>query len=550
MRRAGVNKYPTGRVDVNLSSNHRLSGSLNYTDLLSTPDTTNNREPNFPGFPGTGSQNSDRFAMQATLRSTLGTNLVNELRIGRSGGATFFSPEIGLDQFEGTGGAIRAVSSSTSTETSSASPIRIRPAAPAHARRARRIVENTLNWLKGAHSVQMGVAFTQANVWIENQQHVPTITFGVDSNDPANAMFTTANFANASTAQLNDARELYATLVGRVNAVNGELRLNDNDEYQYLGLGKQQARLPEWGFFIADNWRARPNLTLNYGLRYELQLPFRALNNSYSIATLADVCGPSGVTSSDSCNVFQPGVMPGQRGVFQQFDKGVNAYNIDRNNFAPSIGAAWTLGGGLFGSILGPQQGDSVLRGGYTLAYDRPGMSDFATAIDDNPGISQTANRNFTLGNLGTPGTVLLRNPAELGPPSLPATTRVYPMTDVVTGDIMTFDQNLQVPVLSDLDRRMAEKDHRRHRGRSALCRHQVAAKLADLQLQRPEHRRERVPRRVPRRAAEPAGEHCRGPWQHVRLYRRSRHLTAADLPRAIPRDEGPRLVPRALLGR
>ena len=63
----------------------------------------------------------------------------------------------------------------------------------------------------------MGIAFTQANVWIENQSHVPTITFGVDANDPANAMFTTANFANASTAQLNDARELYATLVGRVS---------------------------------------------------------------------------------------------------------------------------------------------------------------------------------------------------------------------------------------------------------------------------------------------------------------------------------------------
>jgi hypothetical protein len=441
----GANKYPTGRVDVNLSSNHRLSGSLNYTDLVSTPDTTNNREPNFPGFPGTGSQISDRFAMQATLRSTLGTNLVNELRIGRSGGATFFAPEIGPSQFGGTAvadqggffldinGDFLGITNPHSTGSTSAREA------------GTRIVENTLTWLKGAHSIQMGVAFTQANVWIENQQHVPTITFGVDSNDPANAMFTPATFTNASTAQLNDARELYATLVGRVSAVNGELRLNDNEEYEYLGLGRQRARLPEWGFFIADNWRARQNLTLNYGLRYELQLPFRALNNSYSIATLADVCGPSGVTSSNSCNVFQPGVMPGQRGVFQQFDKGVNAYNVDRNNFAPSIGAAWTLGGGLFGSILGRQQGDSVLRGGYTLAYDRPGMSDFATRIDDNPGISQTANRNFTLGNLGTPGTVLLRNPGSLGPPAF-ATTRVYPMTDVVTGDIMTFDQNLQVP--------------------------------------------------------------------------------------------------------
>ena len=442
----GVTKYPTGRLDVNLTSKHRLSASMNYTDLLSTPDTTNNREPNFPGFPGTGNQHSDRYTVQGTLRSTLSPNLVNEFRVGRSGGATLFSPEIGVGQFQGTtvadqagflldiNGDFLGITNAHSTGSYSGREA------------GTKIAENTLNWLKGSHSVQLGVAFTQADVWVENQQRVPTITFGIDSNDPANALFTTANFANASTAQLNDARELYATLVGRINAINGELRLNESDQYEYLGLGRQEARLRNWGFFLVDSWRARQNLTLNYGLRYELQQPFRAKNNSYSFATIADVCGPSGVASGGGCNLFQFGVLPGARGVFRQFDKGVNAYGTDRNNFAPSIGLAWTLGGsGPLGLVTGREEGDSVLRGGYTLAYERPGMADFATAIDDNPGISQTANRNHSLGNLGTPGTILLRNRADLGPPPF-ASTRVYPMTDVVTGDIMTFDPNLQVP--------------------------------------------------------------------------------------------------------
>ena len=444
----GVNRYPTWRVDVNLTNNHRLSTSMNYTDLVSSPDTTNNREPNFPGFPNTGDQISDRYTIQGTLRSTLGANLVNELRIGRSGGATLFSPQINASQFQGTsvadqGGFLLDINGDFLGITNAASTGNY------SAREAgTRIVENTLNWLKGSHSIQMGGAFTNAVVWIENQQRVPTITFGVDSNDPANGMFTTANFPNASTAQLNDARELYATLVGRVNRINGELRLDeDTEEYQYGGLGRQRARLREWGFFIADTWRWKPNFTLNLGLRYELQQPFTALNNSYSFATIEDVCGPSGVAPNGGCNVFQPGAQPGIHGVFSQFNEGQSAYNTDRNNFAPSIGFAWTLGGnsGMLGPLLGREEGDSVLRAGYTLAYERPGMSDFATAIDDNPGISQTANRNNTLGNLGTPGTVLLRNPADLGPPAF-ASVRVYPMTDVVTGDIMTFDQNLQVP--------------------------------------------------------------------------------------------------------
>jgi hypothetical protein len=446
----GVTRYPTGRLDFNLTNKHRVSWSMNYTDLLSTPDTTNNREPNFPGFPGTGNQHSDRYTVQGTLRSTLGANLVNEFRLGRSGGATFFSPEISRSQFEGTpvadqdgflldiNGDFLGITNAHSTGSYSAREA------------GTKIVENTLNWIKGSHSIQAGMGFTQADVWIENQQRVPTITFGIDANDPAAAMFNTNNplFAGASTAQLNDARELYATLVGRVLAINGELRLNEaTDEYEYLGLGIQRAQLRDWGFFLADTWRWKPNITLNLGLRYELQQPFRALNNSYSFATLEDVCGPSGVASGGGCNLFQPGLMPGRRGVFQQFNKGVAAYSTDRNNFAPSIGFAWALGGkgGVLGSILGRDSGDSVMRGGYTLAYERPGMADFATAIDDNPGISQTANRNHSLGNLGTPGSILLRNPANLGPPAF-ATTRVYPMTDVVTGDIMTFDPNLQTP--------------------------------------------------------------------------------------------------------
>ena len=441
-----VTRYPTARVDVNATSRHRLSASVNYTDLRSTPDTTNNREPNFPGFPGTGNQHSDRYTVQGALRSTLTPNLVNELRIGRTGGATLFSPEIGISQFQGTpvadqggffldiNGDFLGITNPHSTGSTSAREA------------GTRVVENTLSWLKGSHSIQIGAAFTRAVAWVENQQHVPTMTFGVSSGDPAQALFTAANFRGASSAQLNDARELYATLTGRVIGIAGEARLDENtDEYRYLGLGIQRARLHDWGFFIADTWRWRPNFTLNFGLRYELQEPFTPENNSYSKASLEDVCGISGVNAEGTCNIFQPGIREGRTPQFVQFNKGEGAYKTDRNNFAPSFGFAWSLGGGRLGSILGRQEGDSVVRGGYTLAYDRLGMSTFATAIDDNPGIAITASRNHALGNLGAPGTIFLRNPAALGPPPVPL-KREYPMTDVVTGDIMTFASDLQVP--------------------------------------------------------------------------------------------------------
>jgi hypothetical protein len=444
----GVTQYPTVRLDFNLSDKHRLSGSLNYTNLLSTPDTTNNREPAFPGFPGTGNQHSDRYTVQTTLRSTLTSNIVNEFKVGGSGGATLFSPEIGIDQFQGTpvadqggffldiNGSFLGISNPHPTPSYSAREA------------STKILENTLSWLKGRHSIQVGGSYTQQDVWLENRRHVPTISFGIDPNDPAAVMFRTANFPGASSGELNDARELYATLTGRVTGITGELRLDEEtDEYRYLGLGIQRARLKDYGFFVADTWRWKPNLTLNMGLRYVLQMPYYPRNNSYSKASYEDICGISGVSPTGGCNLFQPGFTPGRIPQFVQYNEGEGAYNTDLNNFAPSIGVNWTLGGksGLLGGIFGRGDGDSSLRAGYTLGYNRPGTSDFTGSIDDNPGISQTASRNHSLNNLGDPGTILFRNRGDLGPPAFDL-TRQYPLSDVITGDIKAFEPNLQVP--------------------------------------------------------------------------------------------------------
>lgn len=443
-----ITRYPTGRLDFNLTSKHRLTGSMNYTKLLSTPDTTNNREPNFPGFPGTGNQHSSRYATQGTLRSTLTSNLVNEFKVGGSGGATKFSPEISPTHYNGSlanqGGFYLDINGDFLgvTNASGSGAYSAREATT-------RVIENTLSWVKGAHNVQVGGTFTRASVWLDNQQHVPTVTFGVNAADTAaQAIFTQANFPGASAGQLDDARELYATLTGRIIGIAAEARLDEaTGQYRYLGVGVQRARLDDYGFFIADNWRWKPNVTVNAGLRYVLQRPFTPVNDSYSNASYEDVCGVSGVNPQGGCNLFQAGLTPGRTPRFVQFNKGEGAYNTDWNNFAPSVGVAWTLGGqnGLLRRVLGSEEGDSVLRAGYAVAYDRPGTSDFTGGIDDNPGISLTASRTVSNGLLGTPGSVLLRNSADLGPPPLP-TTRNYPMTDLVTEDVHIYDPNLQVP--------------------------------------------------------------------------------------------------------
>jgi hypothetical protein len=437
----GITRFQTGRVDFNLTDRHRIYGSYNFNALLSTPDQNNNREPAFPGFPATGVQDSTRYTVQGTLRSMLGANVVNEFRVGGTGGRTLFYPELGPGQFSGSladqGGFFLQIDEAASGIQNAAST------ASNQAREAStKVIENTVNWVKGSHSLKFGGSFTQAELWITDQNQVPTIEFDLASGDPALAMFNAANFPNASPTQSLDAQDLYAVLVGRVEEIVATARLDEGtDEYVYLGLGRQRARLREYGFFIADQWRMRPSLTINIGLRYELQSPFYPLNNSYSTATLESLWGVSSVN-----NLFKPGVQPGVKPTFIPYTKGTHAYNTDKNNFAPSIGFAWTpnLKSSFFRSFLGGD-GDSVLRAGYSLAYNRPGMSDFNTAIDDNPGVNYVADRNHTIGNLGTPGSLLFRDRAALGPPNFPL-TRQYPMTDTRDGDIHVFDPNLQTP--------------------------------------------------------------------------------------------------------
>ena len=96
------NPSPTFRLDYEVTQKHRLTGSMNYRHINSTPDTTNNAQLPFPASRTTGSQQSTRWTTSESLRSTFGDNLVNEFRVGGTGGATLFSPELAASMFSGT----------------------------------------------------------------------------------------------------------------------------------------------------------------------------------------------------------------------------------------------------------------------------------------------------------------------------------------------------------------------------------------------------------------------------------------------------------------
>ncbi len=436
-----MNHLPTGRLDFNLSARHRLTASVNYNKISSTPDLTNNVEPRFPGFAITGSQQSQRYSTSNALRSTIANTMVNELRIGATGGATYFSPELTPEMWSAATGGQGGFHLNINNACCSTALVNAGVGGGISSREAStKFVENTLTWIKGNHSLSFGANYTQADVWLRSRLNVPELRFDAIAGTPAAAMFTAANFPGASTTNLTNARRLYAILVGSVSEIRGIARLDAGNQYVYGGEGEQLGRLKEYDVFASDSWRLRPNLTVNAGLRYMVQMPFYALNSNYSTGTMADIFGVSG-----EGNIFKPGTLTGTRPTFEQYTEGTRAYNIDWNNVAPSIGITWSPSqrGGFLGRLLGNDE-DTVLRAGYSLGYTRPGMVDFTGVFGDNPGVAIDVFRNNTLGNLGQLP-LLMRDASRLGPAAFPSTPS-YPLNEVVTGDMEIFAPDLKIP--------------------------------------------------------------------------------------------------------
>ncbi|MGB8591521.1 MAG: TonB-dependent receptor [Candidatus Acidiferrales bacterium] len=123
---------------------------------------------------------------------------------------------------------------------------------------------------------------------------------------------------------------------------------------QFVGNSGRSYRTTSYDFFAQDKFKLRPNLTLTYGLRYELN------------TVLHDATGRSSTwrpnlytqplpPNADQTNLAQLQLS----GIATQSQLG-GLYDGDHNNFAPRVGLAWALG----------KSQETVLRAGYGIFYD------------------------------------------------------------------------------------------------------------------------------------------------------------------------------------
>lgn len=438
-----IRVFPVLRLDFNLSSKHHLENIYQPQTHHTLIDYLNNGAPAFPGFPSFGSQRSTRFGNTIALRSTLTNTLVNEARFAFSGGTVTFNGEGSAANYTGA----LANQAGFNLNISAAAGINNATISTNIQRRNSPVKQfsDNVSWTRGAHTLNFGANFTQVNYFQSVQTFAPQINFGVDATDLANGLFSTTTLPGATTTDVNNARGLYAVLVGSVTAINANAQLDENTgKYSYNGLQVRRARMQELGLFAQDSWRMRPNLTLNYGVRWEVQLSVVPNNDNLSTTTVAGLFGISGPG-----NLFKPGTLSGQATQFTQFAEGTKAFNTNWNNFAPSFGFAWTPNwkSGLLGRIFG--DGASVIRGGFSIAYNREGIGDILGTLTGNPGGTLSANRSVTNNNLGALP-VLLSQTGRLSPPTIPDAP-IYPITNQPGGYAITdaagiYDPNYKLP--------------------------------------------------------------------------------------------------------
>ncbi len=174
--------YPTGRLDVNVTRNNRVGVSGYLQRFISKPDMLNSADPPFPGYKLQGDQTSWRPSVMFNWRTVLNANLVNEARVGYMGWkGTHFFDNIQAEDFTG-GKRLQLPIVSVPYPTSNYE-VRSSPAFN---------VEDTLNWIRGKHSISIGGAFTQLGYNDYFKYFVPFVGIGFDTTyDPAAGMFST-----------------------------------------------------------------------------------------------------------------------------------------------------------------------------------------------------------------------------------------------------------------------------------------------------------------------------------------------------------------------
>ncbi len=178
------------------------------------------------------------------------------------------------------------------------------------------------SWVKGNHTIKLGGNFQRA--------------YTNSTRNNARTGITAGYFQSYTTGYLPGvAGDIEELLLGKADLADRDF----GDTHRHITQNSV-------GFYAQDDWKIKPRLTLNYGLRYEINGTMRDTDNNEA--------------------VFIPPPGPG----FAKVGTDVGGiHNVDYGDFGPHLGFSW--------DVLGNSR--MALRGGYSLSFDVPNFGAFAS---------------------------------------------------------------------------------------------------------------------------------------------------------------------------
>jgi len=268
------------RVDHLLSSSNSLYLRVLWaTEEQLKGDPLNNRPAIFPGFPPRGEVKRPAQNWALSLRTVISPTKVNELTLGFARFEFYFTY---IDSNPDPA-SLPAYTFNNATVHYVNQPHTIRWL------NTPQVIDN-FSWIRGTHQLKFGgnVRFYQQNNQggtAASQSLVPSISLSATQNPPG-AAFGLPAVASGSTPGINslDSTRLQSTIndllgipatlkaafLGNLNTDTFVPARSGNGYYSLWATGE---RLQQYNLYGQDEWRARKNLTVNYGMRWEFNRP-------------------------------------------------------------------------------------------------------------------------------------------------------------------------------------------------------------------------------------------------------------------------------------
>jgi hypothetical protein len=251
------------------------------------------------------------------------------------------------------------------------------------------LVDN-VSWVLGEHSLKFGGEIRHV-IYDQIGGVVTRGRFAFDGRYTQNPLLPAAQRGGAAFADY---------LLGHFNRAEGQ-----------VGAPIANFRSNYFALYLQDSWKARSNLTINYGLRWEYDQPFWDKNDAIvnidfkwdnSAEPVFVRAGTGDPFEGNPAFRLAPDVQYVRDGRF-----GRGAYRSDFSNFAPRVGIAWAVspktvvrsGGGIYYvRDIGNAVFDTVRNAPFTIRRDEPAES-FRPNLSFEQPFARTGAPTFILAN-------------------------------------------------------------------------------------------------------------------------------------------------------